>query len=283
MRGVSGRSPFLAVAAPCRVCAGPFRGRRVRAKTYEVVEEDADRFPKVVRWLDPSLQAIRPHHYHFAACLSCGYVDAASPSAGGSGSWGDPAAALRALTAPAPPTVPLLRGVPEIDASRWSLRSVLAIHLLGIATHERLAPARRDPSRLGPLSLRTAWLYRESPGEIATPGVRLFLGQVQAVWPDAPASEAAALRRAATYYATWCSSPPPAAGASAAGPRAERLMLLAEIRRRSGDPSGAVAAAGAALRLAASPAAGGSPPPWAARIVRGIESLQGRLSSGGSA
>ncbi len=164
--------PFLDRALPCPVCGRPESHRDIRAQSYVEEAWDSDHRVGRYRWLNPAFAGIHPPFYGVWHCPACLYTDLKE-------------AFQR------PPIRPdrfvrlrlvFLRRLRDQDLVLFTLGSVLgrkertfasalAAHLLAIYIQEMPPDAEQDPHKLARLYLRTAWLYREGPGQV-DPGDR---------------------------------------------------------------------------------------------------------------
>ncbi|MBI4229239.1 MAG: DUF2225 domain-containing protein [Planctomycetes bacterium] len=272
--------PFLRRTVPCPVCRKGAPNRSIKVKSYEFVEIEPDRYPRVVRWRDAAFQAVRPNHYHFWACVACGFVDEGESFRARSERAEAPAGVAELLRKP-PPAVALLRGWLDLASPRYDFRTALGIHLLGLAVQDALG-AHRDAVLRASLSLRAAWMFRELDGlgaALARPAaLSSDLAALCSAWPEAPLDERACLRRAAESYRAQYDL---TRGGADARRDVTLLLLLGEIRRRAGDTELAVGALRLASQTLLGPGTGGvsSGEPWRERALEEMRDLRERLRS----
>ncbi len=269
---------FLHRTVPCPVCRKGAPNRSIKSKSYEFVEIEPDRYPRVVRWRDPALQAVRPNHYHFWACANCGYVDEGE-SFRTRAERGEAPAGVAAIVRQAPPAVALLRGWLDLAAPRYDFRTALGIHMLGLCVQDALGAVHRDAVLRASLSLRAAWLYRELDG-LGVAGARgaalaADLVALCSAWPEAPLDERACLHRAAESYRAQYDL---TRGGADVRRDVTLLLLIGEIRRRAGEAE----AASGALRLASQALLGAgagrlADAPWRERALEEMRELRQRL------
>jgi uncharacterized protein (DUF2225 family) len=202
---MGGPTPFVQVEVPCPICGARASNRYIKSKSYEVVASDADGFVRSYRWLNPAFGRIRPDDYFLWHCASCGYVDLQED-------FREPEKRkvelenlkerLGRLSETEQGVIRALRERIDYPAEFFSPPTVMNAHLLGLYLHELPEGHRRNVEKLGRLSLRTAWLYRDRNGvsEEMLRAEHRFRTGLQAAWPEIPLDEPSGLRRAATYY-----------------------------------------------------------------------------------
>jgi hypothetical protein len=149
----------------CPVCRKESTARFPNPKLYAAAKRESDQHVLAYTWGQGLHTPVLPHHYAVWQCPHCLYADfrdaLENPRHGFTDkkvwlAYQEQAAALR----------PLLNRMRErVSEKEFDPLSAVALHLAAYRIARLGAGAEADPSKLGRLALRLAWLLRELGGE----------------------------------------------------------------------------------------------------------------------
>lgn len=205
--------PFAEITVACPLCNAPSLHRMIKTKLYTEGPKDIDLRPTKLAWADKELAKHHPRLYFMQHCPSChftaGHTVFAEPMkdcAMRLSKFRDTLTRLRATDFLVNKVINFLGS--GIDLNRFGMIQALKLHLLAIFQLQLFPEfAQKDAMNLARYCLRLAWLYRDvqelvkKMGQPATKVTEL-LAALKEDWPEAPDSEATALKMAAAYYCT---------------------------------------------------------------------------------
>lgn len=155
---------FVRKKIECPICQNLFTGTTVNPRLYAADSRDSDRHVTKYNWAQEIKTDILPHHYEVWHCPTCFYTalhnefEQSVPSARCKAAWSsyrrlEPAVQLR------------IRSLAKLIDTSLPLDAVTVavLHALALWIHRIVPDEQKDWMDLGRLSLRLAWLYRETP------------------------------------------------------------------------------------------------------------------------
>ncbi len=214
-------------------------------------EVESDQHVVAYKWMSQTVPPVHPPYYAFYYCPYCFFADLLDdfrdPSRSTAGHW-----LLKAYANPEKPQHPAIEFLGRyVNYGDLDFHSALNLHYLALLIQQMPPTDIRDAFKLGRLSLRVAWLYREAESVIDIPkgpkecegqaffdfpSYPAFREELRKIWPEVPASEMAATQIACEAMANAIST-----DSRFDSPKKyfQGIKLLLDLLKRCGDLDGA--------------------------------------------
>jgi len=159
-------SPFVNVELACPICGKKVYNRYVKSRLYKPLEVENDHHVKGYKWNNPEFEHIRPQDYYIWFCPHCFYADTVETFRGDVDPKISKIELLKSkvmiLSKQDDGISTRLSKTIDLSPETPSYNSVLNAHLLAAYLQQLIKPNSRNYQKLGNVSLRTAWLFREA-------------------------------------------------------------------------------------------------------------------------
>lgn len=162
------RNIFLVKEVACPACKKKSEFKYPNPRFYVAADKERDMRVKNYRWAEDIVTDVQPHYFAVWQCPYCMFADftdlftnpqGQSPSSNLPDRFNKIGMEEKLILAS------LRKMVPE-EQEKINLEGALAKHLSAIYIAHLLDKPDRNHNKLGRLALRTAWLFRESSGEV---------------------------------------------------------------------------------------------------------------------